>query len=86
MRRISKSAEAASNAIQIRQKTTRQWLTTIQDPTIRKKALNNYKVYRIGKQHPKYKPMDMRGAIMGAFLFHETPEGSDYWARVAAQY
>lgn len=61
-------------------KTIREHLNDLPEP-YRTEALENAKNSKPSTLHAMEKSMS--GAITGAFLFHETPQGADYWFDLA---
>lgn len=67
-------------------KTVHQWLNTIQDPEIRKRAKRNarnrwgwaYIFFFIAPE------LDVEEALLGSFRWDKSPEGYNFWREVAS--
>ncbi len=57
-----------------------EWLHTIEDVEVRERAVRNYE-----NEMPEevVEPESLEDALFGAFVFMDTPEGSDYWHKIA---
>lgn len=59
-------------------KTIKEWFETIPDSKIRQKALNN-----LGKSFDPSEKESLREAFYYAFAWEFSPEGHDYWQKIA---
>ena len=57
-------------------KTIKEWLETIEDPEIRKKALGN-----MDSDDEDYPRNSLPEAMVSAFLWKDSPEGYKYWKK-----
>jgi hypothetical protein len=60
-------------------RTIEHWFNTIEDETMRKKALANYKNNPLHGETTFYN--SLASALMAAFSWQKSPEGSMYWDR-----
>lgn len=58
-------------------KTIKEWIESISDPEVRRKALNNTRQPELSIQ--KY---SLHEAFALAFIWNESPEGEEYWSAV----
>jgi hypothetical protein len=58
-------------------KTIKEWLLSIEDPEIRERALNNMNP----KTSNKIKD-SLKGALSHSFIWSESNEGHEYWAKI----
>lgn len=60
-------------------KTVREWLNELPEP-IRSRAIRNAEDYH--KPFLDESEISLREAVLGAFLWSETPEGNEFWSAV----
>lgn len=64
-------------------KTVRQWLESIEDPELKKRALENMANHCFHKRNADEKQVaDLRRAMGCAFDFTKTPEGNSFWLAI----
>lgn len=61
-------------------KTIREWLNELPDP-YRSRAIMNAENYH--KPFLDESEINLREAVLGAFVWYETPEGDEFWSRVS---